>query len=169
MLKKIVLAALFALSLAASSKSFVLNTMDGKKIHIEVNDNGIKVKEYPDRVIILDFFGKNCPPCKAEMPILGRVQKKYSDKLQIIGLHVQAPLTLSEFSQITKRGVNFPVADYMNNNEEFIEYISSLTGWRGQIPYMLFFDSEGNYKGYHLGMMEESMIEKFVEQNYKKR
>jgi len=57
----------------------------------------------------------------------------------------------------------------MNNNEKFIEYISSLTGWRGQIPYMLFFDSEGNYKGYHLGMMEESMIEKFVEQNYKKR
>ena len=170
MLKKVLfIATLFiSLSFAQNAKSFVLKTMEGKKINIEVNDNGIKVKEYPNKVIILDFFGKNCPPCKAEMPILGKIQEKYKDKLQIIGLHVQEPLDLKDYSFIKNRGINFPVADYMQGNQEFVEYIAKLTGWRGTIPYMLFFDSKGEYKGYHLGMMDEATLEKIIEQNYKK-
>ncbi len=170
MLKKILGFALFftVIAVAGEVKNFALTTMEGSKIHIEVNDNGIKVKEYPNKVIILDFFGKNCPPCKAEMPILGKIQKKYKDKLQIIGLHVQEPLDIKDYSMIKNRGVNFPVADYMKGNQDFVEYISSLTRWQGQIPYMLFFDSNGTYKGYHLGMMDETVLERIIEQNYKR-
>ncbi len=170
MLKKVLGFVLFfaVLALAGDVKNFALTTMEGNKIHIEVNDNGIKVKEYPNKVIILDFFGKNCPPCKAEMPILGKIQKRYKDKLQIIGLHVQEPLDIKDYSMIKNRGVNFPVADYMKGNQDFVEYISSLTRWQGQIPYMLFFDSNGTYKGYHLGMMDETVLERIIEQNYKR-
>lgn len=157
------------LAFASNAKSFVLDRVDGKKIHIEVNDNGVKVKEFPNKLIILDFFGKNCPPCRAEMPILGEIQKKYKKDLQIIGIHVQEPLTIKDFSMIKNRGVNFPVVDYMQSqqNQNFVEYISRLTGWQGSIPYMLFFDKNGTYQGYHLGMMEEDLLKKFIEQNKK--
>jgi len=169
MLKKVLIFFMVCVGLlfGANSKTFTLKTMEGKKIHIEVNDEGIKVKEYPKKVIILDFFGKNCPPCKAEIPILGKVQKKYKDKLQIIGLHVQEPLDIKDYNFIKNRGVNFPVADYMQGNQEFVEYIAKLTGWRGSIPYMLFFDSQGIYKGYHLGMMDEDTLIKIIEKNSK--
>jgi len=152
----------------ANQKEFSLTTIDNKKIHIEVNNNGIKVKEFPNKIVILDFFGKNCPPCKAQMPTLGKIQKKYKDSLQIIGIHVQEPLDFADMSMIQKRGVNFLVVDYLRGNQDFVEYISNLTGWRGQIPYMLFFDINGTYKGYHLGMMQEDLLEKFIEQNGKK-
>ena len=169
MLKKILFFMMFvSLVFGANVKNFVLKTMEGKNIHIEVNDEGVKVKEFPNKVIILDFFGKNCPPCKAEMPVLGKVQEKFKNKLQIIGLHVQEPLNLKEYFEIKNRGVNFPVADYLQGNEEFVEYISRLTGWRGSIPYLLFFNSKGVYKGYHLGMMDEDTMEKLIEKMSKK-
>jgi len=170
MFKKLLfIAALFvSLTYAANVKNFTLKTMEGKEIHIEVNDDGIKAKEYPNKAIILDFFGKNCPPCKAEMPVLGKIQKKMKDKLQIIGIHVQEPLTIKDYSFIKNRGVNFPVADYMQGNQDFVEYISRLTGWRGSIPYMLFFDNKGIYIGYHLGMMDEDTLVKIIEKNSKK-
>ncbi|WP_281951582.1 TlpA family protein disulfide reductase [Nitrosophilus kaiyonis] len=170
MFKKILLATIFLVTLtyAQNVKNFVLSTMEGEKIHIEVNDDGIKVKEYPKKVIILDFFGKNCPPCRAEMPILGKIQKKYKNTLQIIGLHVQEPLDIKDYSMIQNRGVNFPIADYMQGNQEFVEYISKLTGWRGSIPYLLFFDVNGTYKGYHLGMMDEATMGKLIEKMSKK-
>ena len=171
MVKKLLFMAAFVATLFATEaidRSFELVSVDGEKIHIHVKQNGIEVKEYPGKVIILDFFGKNCPPCKAEMPILGDLQKRMKDKLQIIGLHVQHPLTKSDLAQLKRSGVNYPIFDYMPvpQNQEFVEYMGKLTGWSGSIPFMLFFDRNGNYAGYHMGMADEKSLEKFIEKLY---
>ena len=168
-MKKLI-ALLFAVGLlfgaqAKLDKKFTLTTVEGKKIHIHIKKNGIEVKEYPNKVIILDFFGKNCPPCRMEIPILGDLQKKMADTLQIIGLHVQRPLSPSDVAMLRKMGINYPIVDYLTNkeNEEFVEFMGRLTGWSGSIPYMLFFDRNGNYAGYHMGMAQESSLEKFIQ------
>ena len=172
MIKKLLFAISFAVSLFAGQqnidKSFELTSIDGKKIHVHVRNNGIDVKEYPNKVIILDFFGKNCPPCKAEMPILGKIQQRQKDKLQILGLHVQRPLSKSDIEELKKRGVNYPVFDYLQTeqNRLFVDYMGQLTGWGGSIPFMLFFDKKGDYAGYYLGMAEEKSLEKFIEKLY---
>ena len=158
---------LFATALFAD-KSFTLTTIDGKQIHITIKKNGISVKEYPNKVIILDFFGKHCPPCKVEMPILGDLQKKMAKKLQIIGLHVQQPLDVKDIAALQKRGVNYPIIDYAASKsaQEFVEFIGRLTGWSGSIPYMLFFDRNGEYAGSHLGVAMEESLQNFVEKLY---
>ncbi len=171
MIKKILLTAAFIGLLFGGEtidKSFELTTVHGAKIHIHVKNNGIEVKEYPNRVIILDFFGKNCPPCKAEIPILGRIQKKMQDKLQIIGLHVQNPLSKQDIQGLEKRGINYPIVDYVQTrqNKAFVDFMGELTGWSGTIPFMLFFDKNGNYAGYHLGMADEKSLEKFIDKLY---
>ncbi len=159
------MALLFGAEAKKLDKNFTLTTVDGKKIHIHIKKNGIEVKEYPNKVIILDFFGKNCPPCRMEIPILGDLQKKMADTLQIIGLHVQRPLSSSDLAMLKKLGVDYPIVDYAvdKNNYEFVEFMGELTGWSGTIPFMLFFDRNGNYAGYHLGMAEESSLERFVQ------
>ncbi len=169
MVKKIVMllcmvGLMFAAQAKQIDKSFVLKTIDGKKIHITVKNSGIEVKEYPGKVIILDFFGKNCPPCRMEMPILGDLQKRLADKMQIIGLHVQKPLRPQDVLMLKKRGINYPVVDYITNkqNEEFVEFMGRLTGWSGNIPFMLFFDRSGKYAGYHIGMADEKSLERFI-------
>ncbi len=167
MLKKFAVLVLFVAALFAD-KSFLLKTIDGKPIHITIKKNGISVKEYPNKVIILDFFGKHCPPCKIEMPILGDLQKKMAKKLQIIGLHVQEPLDIKDIADLQKRGVNYPVIDYAASQsaQEFVEFIGRLTGWSGSIPYLLFFDKNGEYAGSHLGVAMEESLQRFVEKLY---
>ena len=167
MLKKIVVALAFVGVLFAA-QNFTLHTIDGKTIHLTIKKNGMSVKEYPNKVIILEFFGKHCPPCRAEMPILGKLQKKLAKKLQIIGIHVQQPLDKVDVKMLKNRGVDYPVVDYLTNkeNEEFVSFIARLTGWSGSIPYMLFFDKNGEYEGYHLGMANEESLEKFINRLY---
>ncbi|MRI59090.1 MAG: hypothetical protein C6H99_06265 [Epsilonproteobacteria bacterium] len=174
MIKKIILMVAFvALLFGGESidRSFELTGVHGEKIHIHVKNSGIEVKEYPNKVIILDFFGKNCPPCKAEIPILGKLQKKMQDKLQIIGLHVQHPLTKRDIQELHERGINYPIFDYVQTeqNRAFVDFMGDLTGWSGTIPFMLFFDKSGNYAGYHLGMADEKSLEKFIEKLYNKQ
>ncbi|GEM_PF-842479 len=149
-------------------QNFVLTTTDGKKLHITVTERGLKVKEYPNRVIIVDFFGKNCPPCRMEMPILGELQKKKKDRLQIIGLHVQQPLSKADIEDLKRRGINYPVADYLTDkqNGAFVEYMAQATRWSGSIPYMLFFKKNGDYAGYHLGIASPQGLEKLVDRLY---
>ena len=168
MVRKFLLVVGFVAALFAQEKSFELIGVNNEKLHITIKKNGIEVKEYPNRVIILDFFGKNCPPCKAEMPILGDLQKRLKDKLQIIGLHVQRPLSKSDLEEPKRRGINYPIFDYLPvpQNQEFVEFIGRLTGWSGSIPFMLFFDREGTYAGYHLGMADEKSLEKFIDKLY---
>ncbi|BCD60931.1 MULTISPECIES: TlpA disulfide reductase family protein [unclassified Nitratiruptor] len=149
----------------AAYKDFTLTTVENKKIHIRVKPEGIEVKEYPQKVIILDFFGKHCPPCRAEIPILGKLQSAKKSKLQIIGLHVQELLTMDDIKELRTMGINYPIVDYTANeeNRNFVGFMAQLTRWQGSIPFMLFFDKNGVYNGYHLGMANEESLQKFID------
>ncbi len=155
---------LFALFFTAlvlfANESFVVHTIHNKDLHITVTDDGIKVAEYPDRVIILDFFGKNCPPCQIMIPRIIDLQRKMPDKVQIIGMHVQDPLDMYDLKRFEEIGINYPVVDYLTNkdNQRFILYIAQLVGWDGSIPFMLFFDRNGNYVKSHLGLASEEEL-----------
>ena len=170
-MKKLLLLCFMVVSMIAAQgaknfqKNFTLTTVDNTKIEVTVNHDGLKVKNYPNRVIIIDFFGKHCPPCLAEIPLLGRLQTEMAKKLQIIGLHVQEPLSMQDIKSLRERGIDYPIVDYMSDpqNKAFVEFMAQLTNWGGSIPFMLFFDKNGKYAGYHLGMASEESLEAFVE------
>ena len=167
-MKKILFAMLMVVALFADEQ-FVLHTVKNKDIHITVTDSGIKVKEYPHKVIILDFFGKNCPPCQMMIPRMIATQKRFADKLQIIGLHVQEPLDMYDLQRFEKIGINYPVVDYLTNNDNksFVIYMAQLVSWDGSIAFMLIFDSDGNYVMSHLGLASEQELADDVEMYYK--
>ncbi|MGQ0541632.1 MAG: TlpA family protein disulfide reductase [Blastocatellia bacterium] len=50
--------------------------------------NVSKLKDFQDKVVILDFWATYCPPCIEEIPHLLELQAKYGGDLQVIGLHV---------------------------------------------------------------------------------
>ena len=98
------------------------------------------------------------------MPILGELQSK-KGFLQIIGIHVQEPLTKLDLQDLKSRGINYPIVDYMATpqNREFVVFIGQLTRWQGSIPYLLFFDKNGEFQGYHLGLASKEGLEKFID------
>src|SRR5688572_10419586 len=52
---------------------------------------GSPVTKYePGRVYVVEFWATWCPPCVASIPHLSELQKKYADKLTIVGVNVDS-------------------------------------------------------------------------------
>ena len=70
--------------------SFKLNTTNNKQIEIiaDINNKGWVFKGVENKVILLDFFGTWCPPCKAEIPHLNNIRKRLGKDFEIIGVDI---------------------------------------------------------------------------------
>ena len=51
-----------------------------------VDGKPVKLTDYKGKVILLNFWATWCPPCLAEIPDLIKIQSKYKNKVQIIGI-----------------------------------------------------------------------------------
>ena len=147
---------------------FEVTTVEGQKLHFTITPTALYCDEARDKVLILDFFGKDCPPCRKMIPVLGKVQKEMADRVQIIGLHVQKPLSKEEYAELKALGIDYPVVDMLADQQNmlFVEYLGYATGWNNGIPYMLFFDRLGRYRANHYGMLSEDVLKKAIDQLY---
>ncbi|MEZ5308961.1 MAG: TlpA disulfide reductase family protein [Pyrinomonadaceae bacterium] len=96
------------------------------------------MKERQGKVLVLDFWATYCPPCLEEIPHLKELKKKYSDQLEVIGLHVggeqDRPL-VPDFKK--KLEIDYPIA----TPEDELLYL--LLGDDDRIPQTLVFDRKG--------------------------
>ena len=70
----------------------------------------VRLSDYEDKVIILNFFATWCPPCRAEIPDFIQLVNEYSDKnLVIIGVSLDRSgvEVLREFAD--GLGINYPI------------------------------------------------------------
>ena len=61
--------------------------------------------------MVLNFWATWCPPCRAEMPDLIKMQREYRSRgLQVVGI-TYPPEEIAEVRQfVRKLGVNYPIA-----------------------------------------------------------
>ncbi len=56
------------------------------------NTQHVRLSDYKDKVVVLDFYATWCEPCRAAIPRLVDLQKRYGAQgLQIVGLNVGGP------------------------------------------------------------------------------
>ncbi|HEY6187296.1 MAG TPA: TlpA disulfide reductase family protein [Pyrinomonadaceae bacterium] len=70
----------------------------------------VRIGDYRGKVVLLNFWATWCPPCRAEMPALVRLQQQYRRQgLQVIGI-TYPPTELSAVRRFIRSiGVNYPV------------------------------------------------------------
>jgi cytochrome c biogenesis protein CcmG/thiol:disulfide interchange protein DsbE len=122
---------------------FKLAGLDGKPVPLA----GFKGK-----VILVNFWATWCGPCRAEIPDLVELQKKYKDRLQILGLVVDDEDldAIKKFS--TRYGINYPVA--LATNDIRIQY-----GGIPALPTSFVLDSEGRVVQKHEGLRDPVLYE----------
>ncbi len=120
----------------------------------------IKLADYAGKVLIVDFWGTWCPPCRAEIPSFVKLQQQYGPQgLQIIGLSYenmeaeQAKTTVQEF--IKSNGINYPCA---LGTEELQNQVPQFEAY----PTTLFIDKTGKVRLKIVGMHEYSGLESLV-------
>jgi thiol-disulfide isomerase/thioredoxin len=122
---------------------FQLTGLDGKPVTLA----GSKGK-----VVLLNFWATWCGPCLAEIPDLVELQKKYKDRLQILGLVVDDE-DLDAIKKFAARfGINYPVA--LATSDIRIQY-----GGIPALPTSFVLDSEGRVVQKHEGLRDPVLYE----------
>jgi cytochrome c biogenesis protein CcmG/thiol:disulfide interchange protein DsbE len=122
---------------------FKLAGLDGKPVALA---------DSKGKVVLVNFWATWCGPCRAEIPDLVELQKKYKDRLQILGLAVDDE-DLSAIKKFAARfGVNYPVA--LATNEIRLQY-----GGIPALPTSFVLDSEGRVVQKHEGLRDPVLYE----------
>lgn len=132
---------------APEAPDWELKTVDG---------GTMKLSDHRGKVVILDFWDTWCPPCRAEIPGFVEMQKKYGDKLVIIGAAFgnEGPEAVKSF--IKEYGMNYPVV-YVTAQ------VNQMYGGIQSIPTTFVIDKNGKARGMHVGFAEREVFEKEVE------
>lgn len=120
-----------------------VNDLDGKPISLD---------DVKGKIVLLNFWATWCGPCRAEIPDLIELQKKYKDRLAIIALATDEdePAEVKKFAQ--KAGINYRIGMATDPLRE--EY-----GGIPALPTSFIIDTQGRVVQKHIGLNDPSIYE----------
>jgi len=116
----------------------------------------VRLGDYKGKVVLLNFWATWCPPCRAEMPDMVRLQREYAGQgLQVVGV-TYPPETLARVRRfITRLGVNYPVALGTKATKSLFSVTDTL-------PITVVIDRDGNIRDTIEGIMLPEEFEQKV-------
>lgn len=110
--------------------SFQLKTLEGQEVSLD---------DYKGKVIMLNFWGSWCQPCREEMPALEAVYKKYKDQgFVVLGINIaETEFTAHAFAK--QMGTTFPIL--MDQERDVVKLYDVVP-----IPSSFFIDRQGILK-----------------------
>jgi thiol-disulfide isomerase/thioredoxin len=135
--------------------NFTLSTIDNKQINIKVTDNKITLENNPEKIVLLNFFATWCPPCKAEIPNLIKLQNDYKNDLQVISILLEDNKTNESVQAfINEYNINYEIT----NSSENFEFAKSLGGIKS-IPTMYLVSKDSSIFQKYVGLVPSEMME----------
>lgn len=161
-LKKIILGVVLLTAIAVSGVHFldlphVANASTNPAPAFTVTDmqgNNVSLASLKGKPVFINFWATWCPPCVGEMPDIQRMYAKYGDKVHFVIINVDGEKNdVAAFME--NHALTFPVM--LDNNG------SSASAYSVQaIPASYMIDAEGNLLESHIGSMNSSAMESFI-------
>jgi thiol-disulfide isomerase/thioredoxin len=130
-----------------AAPSFSLKDLNGKSVRLE---------QYLGKVVLLNFWATWCPPCRAEMPELVRLQEEHRDRgLQIIGVAYPGKRRAVVTKVVKRLNLNYPIlfgTKSMVGRYDVLEIL----------PVTVIIDRKGRVHGRILGMLERDEFDSKV-------
>ena len=114
------------------------------------NSEPVKLSDYFDKPIVLNFWASWCGPCTGEMPTFQAVYEELGDEVQFLMVNVGETVDNAE-AFLTSAGYTFPVLFDVNGEAAYAYQISA-------IPMTYFINSDGEIVDSHVGSMNESTL-----------
>ncbi|HFD14330.1 MAG TPA: TlpA family protein disulfide reductase [Epsilonproteobacteria bacterium] len=159
---------LLSLTFFAQAKEMALPQMSmtditGKTYKVTGTEQGLHIEGLEGKVVFLEFFGHNCPPCLASIPHLIDLQKKHKDNLAIVSIEVQGFDNAQTAAFAREKGMNYIVISE-EKAPELVNYIQQRAQWQGSIPFLVALDTKGDVQFVQAGMLPESSLEELIGQ-----
>lgn len=116
------------------------------------------LSQWPDRLVIVNFWATWCGPCRKEMPELDRFQQKHAaNGVQVVGVAVDGPGEVEAFLRDTP--VAYPILLSPNAGAN-----PSLPfgNTYGALPFSVLLGRDGRILDTRLGEVSESILESWI-------
>jgi len=106
----------------------------------DLRGRDLRLSDYLGKVVLVNFWATWCPPCRAEVPDLVKMQREYKGRgLRVIGV-TYPPQTAEEVRQfIRELRINYPVALGTKETKALFDQSETL-------PVTVVIDREGNFR-----------------------
>jgi len=127
-----------------------------------ISGEEFKLSDYRGKVVMLNFWGTWCPPCRKEIPDLVNLQEKYNkDGLEVVGITLNSGSVKEIQKFAKKKQMNYTILTDLGNDETHA--VTNLYGQvLGQpissIPTTLVIDREGYIVKGYLGPRSEEVF-----------
>ena len=126
-----------------------------------VSDAPVKLSDHAGKVVIVDFWGTWCPPCRAEVPSFIRLQNRYGEKgFQMIGLNYEGDNSEADAEKvrdfIKSENINYPCALGDDATQQQVPELDSY-------PTTLFIDKSGKVRLKLVGLHSYERLAAVVE------
>jgi peroxiredoxin len=132
---------------------FKLATINGEEFHLS---------DFRGKVVMLNFWGTWCPPCRKEIPDLVSLQTKYKkDGLEVVGITLNSGSVEEIKKFAVKKHMNYTILTDFGNNETHA--VTNLYGQAiGQpisaVPTTFIIDREGYIVKGYIGARSEEVF-----------
>jgi thiol-disulfide isomerase/thioredoxin len=116
------------------------------------------LEQWRGRVLVVNFWATWCAPCREEIPVFIRLQRRYGARgLQFVGIAIDEREPVSAFQR--EFGMNYPV---LLGGLETMELMRSTGNRTGVLPYTLVIDREGWVASRKLGGIKEGPLASLI-------
>ncbi len=124
----------------------------------------VSSEEFKGKVIVLDFWGSWCGPCRVELPIFQAIYERYKDKgVVFLGMNYERPVGGKDLRQLARdfmegNKYTFPV---VVDHEQVATVAYGVTGF----PTVYLIDKTGNVRYKNVGVSEgiENILQDQIE------
>jgi peroxiredoxin len=133
--------------------NFKLATIEGEEFYLS---------DFDGKVVMLNFWGTWCPPCRKEIPDLINLHKKYNKEgLEIVGITLSSGSASDIKKFVDEKSINYTVLTDIGNSETqqvTLEYSQAIGQQISSIPTTLVIDREGYIVKGYLGPRSEEVF-----------
>ena len=137
-----------------------------ENLQLLVKNNHYQFGKIKQPIVLVNFFATWCPPCRGLMPHLNNLQKKYAEKLTILGILIHDQVLTKQINTFTSTNkIKYFISSNLKANKKFANFISPKLKLPTQfnLPLMIMF-VEGKYYTHYEGIAPEEMIESDIKQ-----
>ncbi|MEA5446053.1 TlpA disulfide reductase family protein [Gammaproteobacteria bacterium AB-CW1] len=131
--------------LAEELPSFSMPDPEGNERHVD---------EWEGDILVINFWGTWCAPCREEVPLLVELQENYADQgVTVLGIALDEAEPVIRFAE--DYGINYPLMVGENETLEVLEAFGSSTLG---LPHTFVVDRNGKIVNFHLGLIVDEDV-----------
>ena len=120
-----------------------------------LQDEPVRLSDFVGKGVMVNFWATWCTPCRLEMPMIGKYQRRYPDSLVVLAVNFQEPA--SDVHVFTNE-LDLDLVVLLDPDAA----VSTLYKVQG-LPTSYFIDPKGKIRAIHIGGLTEEQLDLYLQ------